>query len=302
MTVATRLAAFALLLGLAFGGAALAGAAIDAPRQHETPQGGHDGHGRSGTGDHGETGVTAMDTEHGHDGTAADGVAVSEGGYTLEPERRFVSLGQPARFAFRILDARGDAVRDGYQLESDRELHLIVVRRDLRGYQHLHPARDSSGTWSTELNVPEAGVYRVYADFEVRGEHHTLATDVFVRGDFQPRPLPAAELRARADGYQVALRTTGVRAGSDSALTFDVTQDGRPVAELQSYLGTKGHLVALREGDLAYLHVHPDEAKLNPSEIRFMAAFPSAGRYRLFLQFRAAGRVHTVAYTLEVPR
>ena len=51
---------------------------------------------------------------------------------------------------------------------------------------------------------------------------------------------------------------------------------------------------APRDGDLAFLHVHPtdDEAA------RFAATFPTAGRYRLFLQFKHAGRVHTAAFTV----
>jgi hypothetical protein len=73
------------------------------------------------------------------------------------------------------------------------------------------------------------------------------------------------------------------------------------VSDLQPYLGADGHLVALREGDLAFLHVHPEEGSA-PGEIRFAAEFPSAGRYRLFLQFRHSETVRTVAHTIEVPR
>ena len=32
----------------------------------------------------------------------------------------------------------------------------------------------------------------------------------------------------------------------------------------------------------------------------FETEFPSAGRYRLFLQFKDAGRVHTASFTREV--
>ena len=66
---------------------------------------------------------------------------------------------------------------------------------------------------------------------------------------------------------------------------------------MEDYLGAKGHLVALREGDLAFLHVHPDADRLG-----FMAEFPTAGAYRLFLQFKTGGRVHTAAFTQEVTR
>jgi hypothetical protein len=66
---------------------------------------------------------------------------------------------------------------------------------------------------------------------------------------------------------------------------------------LQDYLGAKGHLVALREGDLAFLHVHPDA-----NSLRFAADFLDPGSYRLFLQFKVAGHVRTARFTLEVSR
>ena len=68
---------------------------------------------------------------------------------------------------------------------------------------------------------------------------------------------------------------------------------------MEPYLGADGHLVALREGDLAFLHAHPEESD-EPGVIRFEASLPSPGRYRLFLQFKHRGEVRTVAHTLEV--
>ena len=64
--------------------------------------------------------------------------------------------------------------------------------------------------------------------------------------------------------------------------------------KVEPYLGANGHLVALREGDLAFLHVHPTEG------VQFESTFPTVGRYRLFLQFKHEGRVHTAAFTQEV--
>jgi len=87
---------------------------------------------------------------------------------------------------------------------------------------------------------------------------------------------------------------------------------------VEDYLGAKGHLVALREGDLAYLHVHPTAGGHEPMAtgdegghgghggdgalVAFATEFPSAGRYRLFLQFKHGGRVHTAAFTERVAR
>ena len=130
----------------------------------------------------------------------------------------------------------------------------------------------------------------------------TLATDLFVAGPF--RPVAAPRPRGRGHGRRLprrALGPAGDGPGRRPVCTYELSRDGRPLADVEPYLGADGHLVALREGDLAFLHVHPEESDA-PGAIRFAAALPSAGRYRLFLQFKHDGRVRTVAHTLEVPR
>jgi hypothetical protein len=322
MNVATRLAAFAAVLGLAFGGAALAGAAID-------PTDGADATAAGGHGDGRKEAAAQPGAEGGGHGThggedpALSGLAVSEGGYTLETEGRFFTAGETSPFRFRLTDDRGRVVRDEFEVEHEKELHLIVVRRDTAIFEHVHPLKGEDGTWSIDLNLREPGVYRAYADIKIDGRKHTLATDLFVPGEFGPNRLPSPQTSDRAvdgdgepaDGLDVELKAPGLRAGLETPLSFAVTRDGDPFEELEPYLGASGHLVALREGDLAYLHAHPTESgsahghgdgststEAHGNEVPFMTTFPTAGRYRLFLQFKTGGEVRTVAYTLEVPR
>jgi hypothetical protein len=92
----------------------------------------------------------------------------------------------------------------------------------------------------------------------------------------------------------VTLDRGAAHAGGESELRFSVSRDGKPVTG-DPYLGARGHLVALREGDLAFLHVYPVADALS-----FKTEFPSAGRYRLFLQFRYGDRIHTAAFTQDV--
>jgi YD repeat-containing protein len=259
MSAATRLAGFAAVLVLVFAGAAVAGGAVDVDRSAPPPE---EGHGMEMTAD------------------PIRGLAVSEHGLTLEQTYD----GRELRF--RITDRSGRTVRD-FDVEHTKRMHLIVVRRDMTGFQHLHPRQDADGSWSVPLALREPGAYRVFADFSVGGEPRTLATDLAIDGDVRTTPLPAPTRTVRTDGLEVTM--------SDD-LRFSITRDGRPVA-VQDYLGAKGHLVALREGDLAFLHVHPDEHSL-----RFEATFPTAGRYRLFLQFQVDGRVHTAEFTQAVGR
>jgi hypothetical protein len=134
----------------------------------------------------------------------------------------------------------------------------------------------------------------VFADFVIDGDKHTLGTDLFVAGDQVPRPLPAVDhIADAADGYTVELAGAPVT-GAESELEFVVRHDGDIVTDLPEYLGARGHLVALRDGDLAYLHVHADEERLS-----FEADFPTAGAYRLFLQFQHGGEVRTAAFTVD---
>ncbi|MBD0330547.1 MAG: hypothetical protein ICV64_10660, partial [Thermoleophilia bacterium] len=189
---------------------------------------------------------------------------------------------------------RGSRTVRAFDLEQERRMHLIVVRRDLFGFRHLHPRMRPDGTWMTRLRFAEGGAYRLFADFVTAGRRATLGVDVFVRGPIG-YPLPIAEPRpVRAGPYTVALRRGRLVAERPATLAFRVTRAGR-LARLGRYLGARGHLVVLRAGDLAYLHTHADEESL-----AFETTFPSAGSYRAFLQFRAGGRVRTAAFTFRV--
>ena len=237
------------------------------------------------------------------------GLAVSAGGYTLDPATTVLPAGETSSFSFRILDAEGHPVRRYVQVH-ERELHLIVVRRDLTGYQHVHPTLAADGTWSLPLRLPNAGVFKAFAGFEPAGGPMpmpmTLAVDLSAAGDFQPAPLPAPTPTTSVDGFTVAMAGT-LAAGRASDLTFTFTRVGEPVTDLQPYLGAYGHLVALRVGDLAYLHVHPEgvpgdgQTTAGP-RVGFQVEVPSAGTYRLFLDFRHAGVVRTAEFTTTAAR
>jgi len=273
MSVAAKLAGFAAGLAVLFGGAALAGGAVDPLHEKKAAE---------------PEGMTTMDGGHGERAARpVRGLAVSEGGLTLKLARTTAPRGERFALAFRIVDRSGRTVRD-FDVEHTKRMHLIVVRRDMTGFQHLHPTANAGGEWTVPATLRDAGAYRVFADFSVGGKPHTLAGDLTVDGTVRARPLPRPAGSVEVDGMRVT-RTHG-------GLGFVVTRGGKPV-HVEQYLGARGHLVALREGDLAFLHVHPDEDRL-----RFMATFPTPGRYRLFLQFKTDGRVHTAAFTEEVTR
>ena len=233
------------------------------------------------------------------------GLMVSQDGYTLRLVDRTLPAGPQAPLRFQILGPDGTPVT-GYRTEHDKDLHLIAVRRDLSHFQHVHPVLDAEGTWSVPVDLSAPGEYRVYADFTPTGHDGglVLGADLAVPGTYEPVALPEPVTVAQVvDGYQVTLAGDLVP-GKSSQLTLTVTKDGVPVTDLQPYLAAYGHLVALRAGDLAYLHVHPagepgDGVTPAGPGITFYATAPSAGDYRLFLDFRHGGVVRTAEFTVH---
>jgi hypothetical protein len=296
VTGAVRIALFAALLAVAFGGAALAGSALDpdpGADESDAPPGAGSGE-KHGKPRH-EMRTADRQGTVGHDAASGPaGLALADNGLRIDIDRRRLTAGRSERVGFRIVDDRGRAVRD-FDVEHARRMHLIAVRRDLTGFQHLHPEMAPDGTWSTLLELREPGSYRLFADFKSGGTSRTLATDVHVAGPFEPQDLPhPADRATTGDGYEVRLAE-----GEDGDLRFTVQASGRRLDDIEPYLGARGHLVALRDGDLAFLHVHPESGATEGGDIRFRVDYPSAGRYRLFLQFKHDGRVRTVAFTQE---
>jgi hypothetical protein len=254
MNASRKLAAYAAALAVVLGASVVAGGAID------------------------PTGLANAEPteEHGGmpEGMTLPGLAAADDGLRLVADTDTQQLGIESPYRFRIVDEDG-TVTD-FDVEHTKPMHLIVVRRDFVGFQHLHPEMRDDGTWEIPVGLVDAGTYRVFA------------------GDQFPQRLPDEDRLAEAgDGYTVELEGAPVT-GAESELEFVVRHDGAIVADLPEYLGARGHLVALRDGDLAYLHVHADEERLS-----FEADFPTAGAYRLFLQFQHGGEVRTAAFTVD---
>lgn len=304
MNTPTRVAAFALGLAAVFGVAAGVGilARPVVAAGTSSAAGPASGTGHETGADHPSSPSTVDPAANGQ---VPGGLMVSQGGYTLNLDRRQRAAAPAAPLRFRILGPDGKPVTR-YTSRHGKDLHLIVVRRDLIDFQHVHPRLADDGTWSVPLDLAAAGVYRVFADFASadRKDNLVLGADLSVTGDYQPQPLPPASRTAVVDGYTVTLDGT-LEAGQEAELTLSVSKDGQPVTDLQPYLEAYGHLVALRDRDLAYLHVHPagspGDGKTKPGpSITFYATAPSAGAYRLFLDFRHDDEVRTAGFTVDV--
>ena len=271
MRTGTKVALYAAALAVVFGGTWAAGAATGTEPAAPPASHGDTTHGESAHG--------------GQESALPPGLSVSDKGYTLRVE-------ETEPLTFHVEGPDGKPVTR-FAVEHEKRLHLIAVRRDGSHFRHVHPQMAPDGTWSTPLELPDAGSYRVFADFRPEdGPELTLGADVQVPGDYRPQNHVDSRTFT-VDGYEVSLfGDLNVKAAS--TVTIEISRDGRRVTDLQDYLGAKGHLVALRSDDLAYLHVHPEEG----GQVKFAVEVPTAGKYRLFLDFQHEGEVRTAEFTL----
>lgn len=287
MNAPVKVAVFVTALAVVFGGALLAG------RQF-----GPVGNDSAGSKHHGTGGDQASAK---HDDIPG-GLMISQNGYTLRLDKSQLAAGKARQLAFTVGGPDGKPVTD-YDVQHEKQLHLIAVRRDFGGFQHVHPTRDEHGTWSVPLDLTP-GTWRIFADFKPSdGPAAVLGADLAVPGEVPAAPERPEKKVAQVGDYTVSVGGRLV-AGEHSMLNLAVSKDGRAVTDLQPYLGAYGHLVALRAGDLAYLHVHPDgspgdgKTAAGP-DVEFGAEVLSAGRYHLFFDFQHDGAVRTAELTLD---
>lgn len=233
---------------------------------------------------------------HGHahgDGrpaaVVAQGLAVTDGTHTLVLETRSLPGGVAAALRFHLKDAAGRPVT-AFDSVHERRMHLIVVRRDLTHYFHLHPTVDAQGRWSVAFTPPAAGFYRVYADYTSDGTPHTLSADLAVSGALELREVPTTWTPA---GHGVVLERKG------DVLALRLTHEGAPVSGLRPYLGALGHLVVLREGDLAFVHAHPLPTEAKDGVLRFHAPLAAGVAHRAFLEFDHGGTIRRVEVRID---
>ncbi|MEV5604711.1 hypothetical protein AB0L33_25055 [Streptomyces sp. NPDC052299] len=234
------------------------------------------------------------------------GLSAGQDGYRLTSTHQSLVAGKRADYRFTVTGPDGKPVT-GFAVDQTQRMHFYAIRSDLTGFQHIHPTMAADGTWSAGLAPLTSGKWRMYASFTPdggpgEGEDFVLSRTVTVPGEGTDTPLPAAADSTQVDGYTVTVKGKAM-SGMAHPLTVSVAKDGKPVTGLQPYLDTYAHLTAFHEGDAAFAHLHPT-TKVNGDhggpDLSFHAELPTAGNWRLFLQFRTGGTLHTAALTLRV--
>jgi hypothetical protein len=229
-------------------------------------------------------------------------------------------------------------------------MHLFMLRSPgLDPFYHLHPEQNSDGSFAIELPPTSAGHYQVFADIvRESGFPETMVTEIDLP-DLSGKPLTGddseAEGNAIANGATPGTEVAQLPDGARMVWNHDASQpsvgkltwfrfrvedsNGKPVNDLEPYMGMAGHAVFVRSDRSVFAHVHPAgsvpmaalaivqkdikpigmgmdkdhgmvHAPSMPAEISFPYGFPQTGDYRIFVQVKRGGQVETGVFDTRI--
>jgi len=216
--------------------------------------------------------------------------------------------GRRETLRFVIRDPHDDRAVRSFARVHERNLHLFVVSHDLGYFAHLHPELHADGTFEQALTLPSPGAYRLIADVEPAGAAPQVLQKSIVtagyRGSLRPSADPAADVGDKiVDGMRIkAIAPTPVP-GREQLVTFEIEDaaTGKPIEDLEPFLGAPGHLLVVSSDLQTAMHSHPVVGISNGAgpRVAFQVLFPRAGSYRMWAQFQRRGRVATAAFTVR---
>ena len=231
-----------------------------------------------------------------------------------------VSPGKAVTLRFNITEASSGKPINPVDAH-EAQMHLIAVSQDLGYFAHIHPRQTGTAVqYEIEHTFPAAGSYILYDEFELEGtgdEVHRFKLSVG-GGRGAPADLTPELGAQQVDGYTVHLTPRGdLVEGEVAAFGVSIEQDGKPVTDLEPYLGAASHVVVIDEAARTFAHVHSvpgsnpamdmgeemEEVELPERfgpDLSFSHTFDEAGRYKIWVQFNHAGRVRTVSWVVEV--
>ena len=230
----------------------------------------------------------------------------------LAGEYRLDVRAQPARkgrgaagLTLRIRDP--DTGRDVAMFAEahERLLHLFIIGRDLQYFAHEHPERTARGF---ELATPlPPGAYMVIADFVPGGGYPQMVHRAIVTPGYRVSPFAGAppleeDLSEKLrEGMRIQLRVEGVRGRPEAVLRFRVADadTGAPITDLEPYLGSSGHVLAVSPDLTHSVHAHPDGTGSGP-DLEVHVVFPGPGAFKLWIQVQRGGKVVSAPFTVHI--
>lgn len=252
--------------------------------------------------------------------------------------------GKPQVLTIQVRSAKGKAIEQ-FDIQHEKLMHLILVRNDLSYFTHLHAESISKGKLQFTANLPVDGQYTAFADYVPKRATQQVSTQTLNVGVDKDKaaasgtPLTLDATLSKSVGdlkVSLLLDPKTIKPGQETAVTLDIKDAaGKPVTDLQPYLGAMGHLVIIKQSPALtaanYLHAHPKEMAgmsnrsemhgekssmameksmdvehskrsntSTPGQVAFETTFPESGVYKLWGQFQRNGKVITADFTVSI--
>jgi hypothetical protein len=255
--------------------------------------------------------------------------------YRLEfrTEPATIRAGEKVTLFFRFLNPDSGEVVKKFEEVHTKLFHLFIISQDMEHFDHIHPVMRDDGTWTIETSVPKPGYYQVFCDFMPAGGSGQFLNAPFVTAGFggdlmsdSALLVPDRELRRSSGDLTASLAFAPAQPASGQyvhlVLDLNDTATGRPITDLQTYLGQFSHMLLMSEDMRSYVHAHPinliveQEDAVAPEyiiapdadlatirggpRVTFDALLPKAGHFRAWVQFQRNNEVHTLPFTFSV--
>ena len=227
--------------------------------------------------------------------------------------------GRPFKLRLTVRHPRTHAVVTQFAVVHEKRFHLFVISEDLGHYDHVHPEQAEDGSWLLDVSVPRSGRYRLYSDFLPAGGPPQVIARPIVTSDSAAAVPDSAEIRLVPDrvlnhtigqlSVTLELPSGGLKAGHEGTFVYRLADaaTGKPVTDVEPYLGAWGHSLAVSEDMSRVVHAHPVEgvpddrpAARGGPRLTFKAALPEPGRYRIWTQIKRSGEIATAVFTVDV--
>ena len=226
-------------------------------------------------------------------GGASDSVDMNM--YRVNFIRSEVITNKEALLKFTIQDIETKKPVSELEKVHEKIMHIILVRNDLKYFDHIHPEMTENGVFVVPYNFSSSGIYRIWIDFTTMGMQHIIDFDLNVSS------IINLEEEERLGELRVMLnKSDEIKAGKETELRFIVNdKDNNPIPITEKFLGAKAHLIEIDETLEEFGHNH-DENFNKDNIIIFNRTFTKTGKHKLWVQFSFNSKERTASFELTV--
>lgn len=201
-----------------------------------------------------------------------------------------------SEIVFNIKEIESGSPVSDIEIVHDKITHIILVRSDLKYFDHIHPQQIAPGFFVVPYEFYAPGKYRIWIDFTIDGMQHIVDFDFDV-----PNKIEMAQPN-RLSGLSVAISTDKLIVGKPAKIDFIVNDvDGKPVSITEKFLAANAHMIEIDESLEEFGHTH-DEQFDNDNILSFYQEFQKSGMHKIWVQFSVNGIDRTAEFVVDVDR